>query len=280
MMKRITFISLLLALLLPATAFAHDFEVDGICYNRSAATAIELDNVAAEMFVGEVMQLNATVLPGDATNRVVAWGSSNPAVATVSNEGLVTALTEGTAIITAMTTDGSNLSASCVVTVSSLPVSSITLNKTSATLIENNTTQLIATVLPDNATYKQVSWRSSNSSVATVDNNGLVTAMAPGTASITATTTDGSNLSASCDVTVISKTDFTFHITDKEVFVLSGLSCHLINKWNSLCLRCDHIIVLRSFLKKLCCAGLCQLNITENNKSCDSSCIRNLAKRK
>ena len=111
-MKRITIFTLLLVLLLPVTAVANDF--DGKNYNRGLATAIELDNMAAELFVGEVLQLTATVLPENATNMVVAWGSSNPAVATVSNDGLVSALTEGTATITAMTTDGSNLSASCI----------------------------------------------------------------------------------------------------------------------------------------------------------------------
>lgn len=78
----------------------------------------------------------------------------------------------------------------------------ISLNKTTAVLTLGNTLQLTATILPINAANKTVNWTSSDSSIATVDNNGLVTAVATGTATITATTTDGSNLSASCEVIV------------------------------------------------------------------------------
>ena len=81
------------------------------------ATSIELDRSAALMDPGEYLQLKAELQPIEAIYNEVLWGSSNPAVATVSSDGLVTALAPGTATITAMTTDGSNLSASCVVTV-------------------------------------------------------------------------------------------------------------------------------------------------------------------
>ena len=182
------------------------------------ATSIRLDKSAAVMAPGEVLQLTAELQPIEAMHNEVLWGSSNPAVAIVSNDGLVTAIAPGTATITAMTTDGSNLSASCIVDVQAVVATSISLNKTSANLSEGYTMQLRATVLPENATNNTVSWTTSNSSVATVDNNGLVTAVGPGTASITATTTDGSNLSASCVVTVISATDFIFHIDDIDGF--------------------------------------------------------------
>ena len=130
--------------------------------------------------------------------------TSNSAVATVSDNGLVTAIAPGTTTITAKTTDGTNLTAICALTVTQQGViaTSISLNKTDAEIIEGNALQLTATVLPNDATNKTVNWATSNSDVATVTSDGLVTAIAPGNATITAATTDGSNLSASCLVTV------------------------------------------------------------------------------
>ena len=172
--------------------------------NPVLATSISLNKTSAEINTGGTLQLTATVLPSNATNKTVTWTTSNSSVATVNSNGLVTTIASGTVTITARTTDGSNLSASCSVTVkqSSVLVTSISLNKTSAELTEGNTMQLSATVLPSNATNKTVTWTTSNSSVATVSSNGLVTAKNPGTATITSRTTDGSNLSASCSVTV------------------------------------------------------------------------------
>ena len=97
----------------------------------------------------------------------------------------------------------------------------ISLNQSQMSLQAGGTSQLIATVLPDSATNKVVTWISSNPEIATVDTTGLVTAVAPGTATITATTTDGSNLSASCAVTVIedlSNYDNYLSMEDVEVF--------------------------------------------------------------
>ena len=307
-------------------------------------SSIALDNTSATMNTGETMQLTATVLPDDAANKTVTWTSSDRSVATVSSNGLVTALTAGTATITATTCDGSNLSATCNVTVTTesssgnvyfdmpntettagavvtIPINlqndiavkgfqfniytpdgfvvqgiskanrlaegasvgfvdrdgfyavmvanaatnisveqagygavlnltikvpdnaagtynislndimivmadnstlvlgdvaatitvpgaptvlctSITLDNTSATMNAGETMQLMATVLPEDAANKSVTWTSSDRSVATVSNNGLVTALTAGTATITATTCDGSNLSATCNVTV------------------------------------------------------------------------------
>ena len=173
------------------------------------ATSISLNKTSAEIYAGETLQLTATVLPSNATNKTVTWTTSNSSVATVSSNGLVTAKAVGNATITARTTDGSNLSASCSVTVkqSSVLATSISLNKTSAELNTGGTLQLTATVLPSNTTNKTVTWTTSNSSVATVSSNGLVTAKAKGSATITATTTDGSNLSAICSITVVSQSD-------------------------------------------------------------------------
>ena len=168
---------------------------------KQLATSISLNETTATLYTGNIFQLNATVLPSTTSNPNVIWTSSNTSVAIVSSTGLVTAKSTGDAVITARTTDGSNLSASCSVTVKRL-ATSISLNQTSATLYLNQTIQLTATVSPYNATDKSVVWSSFDSSIATVSENGLVTAIAPGYTTITATTVDGSNLSATCEITV------------------------------------------------------------------------------
>ena len=172
--------------------------------NFVLATSITLNQTSAHMIEGETVQLTATVLPEDATDKSVTWTSSDVAVATVDQNGLVTAVGAGVATIIATTVDVSNLTASCTVTVEPNVVlaTSIELNQTSANVNEGETLQLTATVMPEDATDKTVTWASSDETVATVDQNGLVTAVAAGTATITASTIDGSDLSASCEVTV------------------------------------------------------------------------------
>ena len=172
--------------------------------NPVLATSISLNKTSATVTEGNTLQLTATVLPTNATNSTVTWKSSNTSVATVNSSGLVTAKSAGSATITATTSDGTNLSATCALTVQQniIYASSISLNKTSATETEGNTLQLTATVLPSNATNKTVTWSTNNSSVANVNSNGVVTAISPGTATITARTTDGTNLSAYCSITV------------------------------------------------------------------------------
>ena len=169
------------------------------------ATSINLNTNFLTLNVNESSQLTATVYPSNATNKNVTWKSSNTSVAIVSSSGLVTAKALGTATITATTTDGSNLSASCAVTVSTVPVSSISLNKSYLTLDISETYLLTATITPSNATNKTVTWMSNNPDIATVSSNGLVTPVAPGNTTIIAKTTDGTNLTASCQVTVVKR---------------------------------------------------------------------------
>lgn len=184
------------------------YKILGVDANGNVLIAgISLNSTSKQIYVNQTFKLTATITPSEATNKTVNWTSSNPSVAIVDNDGLVTALSDGTAVITATTTDGTDLSASCYVTVMSIPVTSILLNKTSLTLDINdvNTYQLTATVSPSNATNKTVTWSSSNTAVASVSSDGLVTLIAPGNATITATTTDGTDLSASCQVTVVKR---------------------------------------------------------------------------
>ena len=114
----------------------------------------------------------------------------------------------GTATVTATTTDGTNLSASCQITVRGsdpifIPVESISVRPTSVRMTVGATQQLRTIILPADATNKKVRWTSGNSSVVTVTSDGLIKALNTGTANVIARTTDGTNLSATCAVTVV-----------------------------------------------------------------------------
>ena len=160
--------------------------------------------------------LTASVVPETAV-KTVTWTSSNTSVATVNSNGKVTAVTDGTATITAKTTDGTNLSATCKVTVS-LKATGISLDKTSLLFSSiGETATLIATITPNIAAYKGVTWSSNNTSVATVNSSGLVTAKGDGTATITAKTKDGTNLTATCIVTVMTPANATFNGSESKI---------------------------------------------------------------
>ena len=150
--------------------------------------------------IHDVPTFRATITPTNTTNKTVKWSSSNTNVATVSESGVVTAVGNGTCTITATTMDGTNLSASVNLTVS-FRAESISLDKTSYTFNKNESLKLTATVLPDNTNNKTVKWESSNKNVAIVNSSGVVTAVGKGTCTITATTTDGTNKIASCNIT-------------------------------------------------------------------------------
>ncbi len=166
------------------------------------AVSIALNKETLSLETGESERLAVNVLPIDAGDRSVVWTSNNTGVATVDASGKVTALMVGTAIVTATTQDGTNLTASCVVTVTPKRATSIVLNKRTLTLNVDESEQLMATIYPDDAEDHSVTWASSDNAVATVDMNGVVVALSGGNAIITATTNDGSNLSASCAITV------------------------------------------------------------------------------
>ena len=163
-------------------------------------SSITLDKQVAEVVRGETVTLIASVLPTDADNKEVIWSSSDETVATVQG-GVVTTLKVGEAVITATTTDGTDLSASCTITVKPILVSSVTLDKQTAEVLRGETVTLTATVLPTDADNTTLVWTSSDETVATVQ-DGVVTTLKVGEAVITATTTDGTDLSASCTITV------------------------------------------------------------------------------
>lgn len=156
-------------------------------------TSISLSKASDVLTIGQTDTLTASILPSNATNQNITWVSANPTVAKVFN-GVVMALSQGTAIIMAFTADG-NKSSTCIVIVKN-PVSSLSLNKTSDVLTVGTTDTLTATITPNQA----VTWTSSDSSVVQVF-NGIIMAQSIGTAVITATAADGYS-SATCNVTV------------------------------------------------------------------------------
>lgn len=170
-----------------------------------SVTGVSLNKNATTIAIGANETLTATITPANADNQAVTWSSDNTAVATVNQNGKVTGVAAGTATITVTTADG-NKTATCTVTVPDpsadpVAVTGVSLNKTSTSLTVGSSETLTATVAPANATNQAVTWSSNNTAVATVNQNGKVTAVAAGTATITVTTADG-NKTATCTVTV------------------------------------------------------------------------------
>ena len=166
-----------------------------------AVSSVSLSQPTAEMLVGETVLLRASVQPSNATDKSIVWASSNQSVATVSDSGLVTAIAEGTATVSA---SAGGKSAFCTIQVSKkvVEVTSVELDQTELDLEEGQSATLVATVKPDDATNKSVSWGSSDETTATVDGNGTVSAVKEGTATITAKAGDKQ---AVCVVTVSKK---------------------------------------------------------------------------
>lgn len=153
----------------------------------------------------ETYTFKPVIAPSNATNKNLKWTTSNSKIATVSTTGVVSAVGEGTATVTCTAADGNGASAWCSVFVTeNKKVTGIKLSQTSITLNKSRgeTVTLTATVSPSDAANRDVTWKSSNTSVATVSSSGLVTPVAAGSATITCTAADGSGKSASCNVTV------------------------------------------------------------------------------
>jgi uncharacterized protein YjdB len=189
-------------------------------------TGLTISNETASIVVDKTLQLSATIAPENATTKAVTWSSSDDSVATVDANGLVTAHKVGTATITVATTDGSNLTAICALTVTPQFVESIELSQTQLVLNIGDEYTLEAVILPDNATDKSVVWSTTDSAIVSV-NDGVITALAAGTATITVTSVDDSNVQATCEVTVLEQSGITTIFADKQqsyrIYTLSGI---------------------------------------------------------
>ena len=172
------------------TVYVRDKRVEGI----------SLDEYYIKMYPGDKKTLTATIYPDYAANQNVIWSSLDEAVATVDANGVVTAVAPGWTSVKVVTEE-SGYESYCSVEVIPRAVSGLTLDITSAELFVGEKILLTATILPENATNQGITWRSDKTDVATVDKYGLVRAVGSGTATITATSKDGS-FSASCKLTI------------------------------------------------------------------------------
>lgn len=168
---------------------------------RVKAQKISLNKTSITLKPGATAGLSATVTPSNTTDKAVTFTTSNKKVATVNNYGLVKAVGVGTAVITVKTKDGSNVVRKCTVKVIN-PVSSVKLNKSSASVKVGKTLTLKATVNPSKATDKSVTWKSTNTKIATVTSKGVVKGKKAGTVTITAITKEGAK-KATCKVKVV-----------------------------------------------------------------------------
>ena len=197
-MKKISYI--IMAGALAALSFASCTQKEEL---RPELQGVTVNDSAISLMVGETKQVDFALNPLKAKTDELLWVSSDSTVA-VANGGWVSALKDGSAVITAKTEDKEY--GKVTVKVDKYKVTSVTLDATEAILINGNTMTLEATVAPDNASFKQVTWTSSNPDVADVDQTGKVTSHKEGTTVITATGDDG--VSASCTIQVIDADDF------------------------------------------------------------------------
>lgn len=197
------------------------------------ASKVELNESQITLNKGDTYNLIMSVTPDDFTD-AVTWKSTDTDVVTVTETGVIKAVGTGTATI--KLTVG-NVSTSCRITVLQ-PVTSISLDRSSLSLDSSDNYQLSAYIYPSTASNKNVVWESSDPSVATVDDNGMVTALKKGTAKITVKAMDGSNVSASCTVTVKNTTyvcdtvdkiesqhNYENECSDSWIYTIEGAEC-------------------------------------------------------
>jgi uncharacterized delta-60 repeat protein len=229
-------------------------------------TGVTLSETQITVAVEETHQLTATIIPATAVNKDVTWGSDNAAVATVSADGLVTGVAAGSATITVTTVDG-NKTATCAVSVA-IAVTGVTLDQTNIFIVIGGTRQLVATVEPDNATEKSVTWASDNEAAATVtvdptdSSKAQVDGVAAGQATITVTTKAGAK-TATCNVTV-------FHQPgelDKSFGIGGGIQAYAyspttVNQISSFAVKSDNSIVMAGMTDAMNQTFVCKITNT------------------
>jgi len=208
-MRKICLIPALLAVILALAACDLIDDISGKNNKPGtvSVTGVLLNKASTNLAVGGTETLFANIEPLNATNKNVTWISGNDTVATVSERGLVTGVSAGTATIIVTTKDG-GYQATCTVTVGDRKVSvtGVLLNKTSTSLVVGGSEILFTAIRPLNATNQNVTWTSSNPSVATVSAGGEVNGISAGTTTITVSTVDG-GFQAACSVTIIKDND-------------------------------------------------------------------------
>ena len=161
--------------------------------------SISFDKTTLSLVEGDTSVLTIKYNPSDATNKNTAWVSSDTTVAIVNDNGIIAAVKEGNTIISASCGD-KKIYCNVIVASNTIEVSSISLSMKSLTLVEGETSVLVATISPANASENNISWKSSNTKVATVNKNGKITAVKAGSVKITASS---GKKSATCNLDVI-----------------------------------------------------------------------------
>ncbi|MCF8357341.1 MAG: Ig-like domain-containing protein [Prolixibacteraceae bacterium] len=182
-----------------------------------SVTGITLSPTALILNGTETQQITATVEPENATNKFLIWQNNDDDVATISIDGKVTGVGVGSTIIVATTADG-GFKDTCEITVNNVAVTGVSVSPTAATIKESEVETLTATIIPENAIQKGVSWETSDPLIATVNTNGMVTGISPGTATITATSNEG-DFNATCTITVEQLPDQLIVYSDIENIV-------------------------------------------------------------
>lgn len=185
------------------------------------ATAVELDSSSVQLGERKTLQLQATVRPVDATNKQLVWISSNTNFVTVTN-GLLYGVQPGNTVVAVKTVDGGHVALCSITVIDWIDVTNVALDYSSVDLEIGKTLQLQSTVLPADANDRSVTWRSSNQTVAAVDQQGNVSGLTVGTAVITVTSSD-MNLTAVCTVNVIPR-PLPFETVDYTNFSANGWS--------------------------------------------------------
>ena len=162
--------------------------------------SVSLNKTETSIQLGKSEKLVATINPSNATNTKLNWSSSQANVASVDDQGNVTAKAVGTTVVKVISEDGQK-EARCTVTVTGIPVESVSLNKTETSIQLGKSEKLVATINPSNATNTKLNWSSSQANVASVDDQGNVTAKSVGTTVVKVISEDGQK-EASCSVTV------------------------------------------------------------------------------
>lgn len=187
-------------------------------------SSIILSDTELTMPAGTSETLYATVMPLAAFDKTVTWVSTNPKVATVDENGNVKAIKAGTTTIIAYCEDG-DVTASCIVTVTN-SATGIEMSESEVYIARNSQKQLTATVKPDTAENKNITWESKYPEIATVDSNGLVTAKMAGTTIVVATSADG-EFKAYCSVKVVGVDAVSTASIDYATGIITGLSSNL-----------------------------------------------------
>ncbi|MBR2760677.1 MAG: Ig-like domain-containing protein [Solobacterium sp.] len=184
---------------------------------------VSIEDYTQAVYPGSVITLKAVIEPSDAYDQSINWSSSDTSIATVSSNGQVRFIKEGSVTITAASGGDSTKKGSITLSVNPKPVESISLNQTSASMLSGDTLQLTATTLPKDAGAVTVSWKSSDDKTATVSTSGKVTAVKAGTAVITASAPSGSKtVSASCTVTITPRVVFEITSQPSDATVKAG----------------------------------------------------------